>query len=106
MQRLGQGAEATNWLQETGQVEAGYLSAGLAEFAAYYSNRLSYQEVEGLVGRVTGERQLSDQKIQQVVAGKAAQVSAQWCEEFAVAAESASVELPAIATSVALYELV
>lgn len=104
MQRLGQGAEATNWLRETGQVEAGYLSAGLAELAAYYSNRLSYQEVEGLVERLTGERQVSDQKIQQVVTGKAAQVSAQWSEELVRTAESGGGELPTIASRVALYE--
>ncbi len=44
---------------------------------AYYSNRLSYQEVEDLVSRLTGERILSDQKIWEIVVNKAIEISGQ-----------------------------
>src|SRR3989442_1266468 len=57
------------------------MSARLAEFSAYYSNRMSYDEVAGLLERVTGARVLSDQTIQHLVVTKATQVSAQWQAE-------------------------
>ena len=49
---------------------------------AYYSNRLSYQEVEDLVERVSGERLLSDQKIWDIVVNKAVEVSSIWQQEI------------------------
>ncbi|MGK7882828.1 MAG: hypothetical protein AB4060_22410 [Crocosphaera sp.] len=49
---------------------------------AYYSNRLSYQEVENLVERVTGQRILSDQKIWEIVINQAGEISAQWQEQI------------------------
>jgi len=57
------------------------MSARLAEFSAYYSNRMSYDEVAGLLERVTGAHVLSDQTIQHLVVTKATQVSAQWQAE-------------------------
>ena len=51
------------------------MSERLKEFSAYYSNRLSYSEVASLVERVTGDRQLSDQKIWEIVVDKASVVS-------------------------------
>ena len=59
----------------TGQFQEGYVSDRLKEFSAYYSNRLSYNEVAELIERVTGNRQLSDQKIWQIVVEKASAVS-------------------------------
>jgi hypothetical protein len=50
------------YLELTGQFEQGYLTAGLQEVAAYYSNRLSYEEVAGLLQRLTGERVLRTRK--------------------------------------------
>ncbi len=41
----------------------------------YYNNRLSYEEVAGLVERVSGERLLSDQKVRQIVSTKALKIS-------------------------------
>src|SRR5262249_2012886 len=81
VQRLGSGAEATTWLEQSDQVLSGNLSRRLAELSVYYANRLSYEEVEGLIERVTGERLLSDQKIQQQVVSQALVVSRQWAEE-------------------------
>jgi len=65
------------YLGLTNQFEDGYTSEGLKEFSAYYASRLSYVEVEELVKRTTGEKQLSDQSIQTTVVNKALEVSKQ-----------------------------
>jgi hypothetical protein len=44
----------------------------------YYSNRLSYKEVEKLVERMSGQKLLSDQKIWQIIVNKASLVSESW----------------------------
>ena len=59
----------------TGQFLGNYLSPALREFVAYYSNRISYQEVEDLVERVTGFSIISDQAIWSVVTNKALEIS-------------------------------
>ena len=48
---------------------------GLQELYAYYINRLSYKEVENLLKRVTGEKQLSDQGIWAGVKEKVGEIS-------------------------------
>jgi hypothetical protein len=55
----------------TKQLEEGYISPRLQEFSAYYGNRLSYEEAEKLVERVSSKQMLSDQKIGQIVSAKA-----------------------------------
>ena len=52
-----------------------YLSRGLLELSTYYSGRLSYQEVEKLIERISGKRCLSDQRIWQAVLEKAVAIS-------------------------------
>ena len=76
----------SDYLEATGQVTAGYVSLRLAEFSAYYSNRMSYEEVAGLLERCTGSRLLSDQSIQSLVIGKAMAISQQWQSEVAATA--------------------
>src|SRR5262249_21724544 len=44
----------------------------------YYSNRMSYDEVAGLLTRVTGQHVLSDQTMQHLGVTKAVEVSQQW----------------------------
>ena len=68
----------TTYLELTEQLCEGSMSARLAEFSAYYSNRMSYDEVAGLLERVTGQPMLSDQTIQHLVVAKAVEVSQQW----------------------------
>ena len=58
-----------------------YISPLLQELVGYYSNRLSYKEVEKLVERISGEKLLSDQKIWQIIVNKAEQVSVEWQQE-------------------------
>jgi hypothetical protein len=49
--------------------------SGLQELSVYYSNRMSYQEVAGLVERYSGAKVLSAQTIWQLVQQSALQVS-------------------------------
>lgn len=86
VQRFGAGDTATNWLEQSEQTLPGYVSRRLGELSAYYANRLSYEGVEDLVERLTGERLLSDQKVQQEVIAQAVRRSAQWNETCATAA--------------------
>ena len=65
------------YLGLTNQFEDGHASEGLKELSTYYANRLSYEEVEELSERTTGEKQLSDQSIQNTVVDKALEVSKQ-----------------------------
>ena len=78
---LNQGISC-NYFDLTSQLNQGNISQGLKELVAYYSNRLSYQEVENLVARISGEKLLSDQKIWQIVVKKAVAISEQWLEEM------------------------
>ena len=66
---------------------------------AYYSNRLSYQEVEDLVARISGEKLLSDQKIWEIVVNKAVEISRNWLGEI----EEIKPEI-AIASAVDIYD--
>jgi len=68
-------ARETNYLTLTNQLQEGYVSSRLQEFCAYYSNRISYEEVALLVERMSGERLLSDQKIGQIVSDTALKIS-------------------------------
>lgn len=80
------GARRT-WLELSRQFPHGhYLTPELCEVAAYYSNRLSYEEVAGLVERLSGERLLSDQRIEALVIDTAAAVSREWAQECEVPA--------------------
>ena len=78
------------------------MSARLAEFSAYYSNRMSYDEVAGLLERVTGQPVLSDQTIQHLVVTKAAGVSRQWQSESQ--ADTATPPSPAVSPQVDWYD--
>jgi len=65
------------YLGLTNQLEDGHDRSGLKELSTYYANRLSYEEVEELVERTTGEKQLSDQSVQNTVVDKALKISKQ-----------------------------
>ena len=78
------------------------MSARLAEFSTYYSNRMSYDEVAGLLERVTGQHVLSDQTIQHLVVAKAVEVSQQWQSESQ--ADTAAPLWPAVTPQVDWYD--
>ena len=64
-----------SFLELTQPEPVSYVSRGLQEFSVYYSNRMSYREVTGLVERQCGRRLLSEQTIWQMVQQKGLQVS-------------------------------
>lgn len=70
----------------------------MGEFSAYYANRVSYEEVAGLVERLTGERLLSDQAIWNLVVAQAVALSQRW------SAETPQVEPIETAAGVAWYD--
>ncbi len=74
--------KSCNYFDLTSQLTTGNISQGLQELVAYYSNRLSYQEVEDLVARISGEKLLSDQKIWKIVVNKAVEISKKWLGEI------------------------
>ncbi len=94
--------ESCNYFDLTSQLTRGYISSSLQELVAYYSNRLSYQEVEDLLSRVTGERILSDQKIWSIVVNKAIEISQNIEKEIKQINSSITEEIE-IASTVDIY---
>jgi len=92
------------YLGLTDQFEDGYTSDGLKEFSTYYANRFSYEEVEELSERTTGEKQLRSQSVQNTVVNKALEVSKQVESEALSVLEDDNLELPEIAQEVDLYD--
>ena len=87
------------------QFEDGYSSEGLKEFSAYYANHLSFEDVEELVERTTGEKQMSDQSIQNTVVSKALEVSKQIESEAVTVLEDDTLVLPLINQEVDIYDV-
>jgi len=79
-----------------------YISRGLQELSVYYSNRMSYREVAGLVARQCGKRILSEQTIWQLVQRSAFALSRQI--EWEVNPHLATTFSPAIAETIDLYD--
>ncbi len=98
LQRFNNGED---YFSLTGQCLDGYVSERLAEYAAYYSNRMSYEEVAGLIERNTGEQLLSDQSIWRIVVAKAAQISEKQRQQVAKRLKKG--KLPAVASQVDIY---
>lgn len=93
-----------DYFELTHQFQAGYFSDHLKEFVAYYSNRLSYEENEELIRKLAGSQQISDQKIHQLVVGKALEVSRALTVETQGILGDATKKLPPINQQVNLYE--
>ncbi len=103
LQKYLQSGESKSYFDLTEQLKDGYVSGRLQELSAYYSNRMSYKEVEGLIERITGTRLLSDQSIWEIVNRKAVVVSQQWKEQTETTL-SGSIALPAVNERVDIYD--
>jgi hypothetical protein len=103
LQKYLQDGQSLSYFDLTEQLTDGYVSNRLQELSAYYSNRMSYEEVAGLVKRITGEGLLSDQSIWQIVQRKAVQVSEQWNREVETSL-SGVVGLPEVNGQVDVYD--
>ncbi|RMF29397.1 MAG: hypothetical protein D6752_06080, partial [Candidatus Nitrosothermus koennekii] len=91
----------TTYFELTNQFQEGYISDRLKEFSSYYSNRLSYKEVEELIQRLTGNRQLSDQKIRGIVVDKAEELSKEIAKEVK---KSIDKPMPLLNSKVDIYD--
>ena len=80
-----------------------YISDRLMELCGYYSNRISYKEVEKLVTKVTGVKLLSDQKIQEIVSDKSVKISKEKERKIKLIKEEKGLEIPAINVAVDIY---
>jgi len=103
LQKFLQDDKSLSYFDLTRQLTDRYVSPRLQELSAYYSNQMSYKEVEYLVERVTGKRLLSDQSIWRIVNAKAVQV----CEAVKTEVQATLVEpmqLPAVNPQVDIYE--
>ncbi len=74
--------ETYNYFDLSHQFLSDHLSPALRELVGYYSNRLSYEELEKLVERVTGEGIVSDQKSWKIVTDKAVAISSELEDEI------------------------
>jgi len=88
----------------TNQFQEDYVSDKLRELSGYYSNRLSYKEVERLIEKVTGASQLSDMKIQQIVVGKAIEMSKLQEDELEKQTEKQDLKMPDVHEKVKIYD--
>jgi hypothetical protein len=93
-----------DYFELTNQFQTGYFSDSLKEVAAYYSNRLSYEDPEELISKLAGSQQISDQKIQQLVVAKALEVSQALTAETQSILTNPTKQLPAINGKVDIYE--
>ena len=93
-----------SFFELTEQLTEGYISLRLQEVSSYYSNRMSYKEVEKLIERLSGERLLSDQKIYEIVGSKAQQISREWQEEVENIEPKQPKKLIKIKTGLDLYD--
>ena len=64
------------------------MSPRLEELCGHYANRLSYENLEDLVERMTGDRLLSDQAIWAIIQAKAETYSQQICKQVQTTLES------------------
>ncbi|MCK7477232.1 MAG: hypothetical protein M0C28_06820 [Candidatus Moduliflexus flocculans] len=88
----------------TDQFQKMYVSDRLQELAGYYSNRLSYANVAELIHRVTGDRQLSDQKIWQIARDKTVEISQAWQVETEKWLNGSELPFPKIQEKIDLYD--
>jgi hypothetical protein len=88
----------------TDQFQKIYVSDRLQELAGYYSNRLSYANVAEFIHRVTGDRQLSDQKIWQIAKEKTVEISQAWQVETEKWLNGSTLPFPKIQEKIDLYD--
>lgn len=86
--------ESLGFLTLSGKSGFGYVSRGLQELVSYYSNRLGYEELSGLVARLTGSVQLSAQSIWNIVQDTAQVLSDQPVIDDAALAVGATAPIP------------
>jgi hypothetical protein len=103
VQKYLQNGNSVSYFELTQQMSGGYVSDRLREMSCYYSNRMSYEEVSGLVERVSGGELLSGQSTWQMVNRKAVEVSEQ-AEESVKETLNGEIKQPLVNAEVDLYD--
>ncbi|WP_299414179.1 hypothetical protein [Acaryochloris sp. IP29b_bin.148] len=80
-QRFKLDGQERTYFELANQCLEGHFSSGLQKLSAYYAHRMSYEEVEKLVERMTRRRSLSDQWSWHGVIAKSVEVSQQIADE-------------------------
>jgi len=93
-----------NYFELTEQFRKVYITPRLQELSAYYSTILSYKEVENLVIRVTGDKQISDQKAWQIVNDKAVEISQSWQDQVEKTLDNKKLSFPKIQDKIDIYD--
>ena len=93
-----------NYFELTEQFQEVYITPRLQELSAYYSTILSYKEVENLVIRVTGDKQISDQKAWQIVNDKAVEISQSWQDQVEKTLSNKELSFPKIQDKIDIYD--
>jgi len=105
LQKYQTNKKEVNYFQLSEQLQERFVSQRLEELCGYYANRLSYENVAGLVERVTGENLLSDQSIWGIVKGKGETYSQQIRQAVEESLESTTSEQIQIKQSVEIYNV-
>ncbi|SLM31071.1 conserved hypothetical protein [Desulfamplus magnetovallimortis] len=97
-----QGNESQSYFERAGNSLCHKSTKGLEELACRYARDTTYTKAVEAVIDVSGEQQLSDQCIHQMVADRAKQVSEEWAVQARLTLETA--EMPEINPTVDLYD--
>jgi hypothetical protein len=95
--------EEINYFQLSNQLEERYVSPRLEELCGHYANRLSYENLEDLVERMTGDSLLSDQGIWAIIQAKAKTYSQQICKQVQTTLESVNSSKIEVNPTVEIY---
>ena len=105
LQKYQTNKKEVNYFQLSEQLQERFVSQRLEELCGYYANRLSYENLAGLVERVTGENLLSDQTIWGIVKGKAETYSQQIRQTVQESLESTTSKQIQIKQNVEIYNV-
>jgi hypothetical protein len=99
------GKQHLDYFDLTSQFQKGnHITAGLMELLCYYSNRLSFREVEDLLNRITGTKVLSSRHISNITHDKAIELSKSQKEEVESILSNAEYAFPDINTDFDIYD--
>jgi hypothetical protein len=98
------GDKEPTYFSLTEQFRDVYITPRLQELSAYCSSIVSYSQVENLVMRITGDRQISDQKAWQIVNDKAVEIGRSWQREVEKKPNNKGLSFPKIREKIDIYD--
>jgi len=100
-----QSGRSVGFMELTDSQEDNYVSRGLQEFIAYYSNRLSYEDLSDLIQRTSGADLISSQGAWNIVQQNVQQLSDQLSEQLTATPKTERLPLKyQLAESLDLYD--